>query len=174
MWTVCFTSFLFFDCAFNSLVTIWFEFEYIYYRFVRIMQGMAACKHPQGREEEKEEEEDEEGGFHTGSRCVSSFENKYWKYFSLPVLVWVDFILDLYKLSTIAAPRDLKLCFKRKEKEKIRCDFFFFFLQHNCSNGRIRTTTEWITLSLPVVMCLSTPVVKVNLIYEENLFRHWT
>lgn len=56
------------------------------------MQGMAACKHPQGREEEKEEEEDEEGGFHTGSRCVSSFENKYWKYFSLPVLVWVDFI----------------------------------------------------------------------------------
>lgn len=41
------------------------------------MQGMAACKHPQGREEEKEEEEDEEGGFHTGSRCVSSFENKY-------------------------------------------------------------------------------------------------
>lgn len=25
------------------------------------MQGMAACKHPQGREEEKEEE-DEEGG----------------------------------------------------------------------------------------------------------------
>lgn len=26
------------------------------------MQGMAACKHPQGREEEKEEEEDEEGG----------------------------------------------------------------------------------------------------------------
>lgn len=62
------------------------------------MQGMAACKHPQGREEEKEEEEDEEGGgFHTGSRCVSSFENKYWKYFSLPVLVWVDFILDLYK-----------------------------------------------------------------------------
>lgn len=87
------------------------------------MQGMAACKHPQGREEEKEEEEDEEGGgFHTGSRCVSSFENKYWKYFSLPVLVWVDFILDLYKLSTIAAPRDLKLCFKRKEKEK---NFFF-------------------------------------------------
>lgn len=32
------------------------------------MQGMTACKHPQGREEEKEEEEDEEGGFHTGSR----------------------------------------------------------------------------------------------------------
>lgn len=26
------------------------------------MQGMAACKQPQGREEEKEEEEDEEGG----------------------------------------------------------------------------------------------------------------
>lgn len=26
------------------------------------MQGMAACKYPQGREEEKEEEEDEEGG----------------------------------------------------------------------------------------------------------------
>lgn len=168
MWTVCFTFFLFLTVLLNnSLVTIWFEFEYIYYRFVRIMQGMAACKHPQGREEEKEEEEDEEGGFHTGSRCVSSFENKYWKYFSLPVLVWVDFILDLYKLSTIAAPRDLKLCFKRKEKEKN-------FLQHNCSNWRIRTTTEWITLSLPVVMCLSTPVVKVNLKYEENLFRHWT
>lgn len=152
----------------NSLVTIWFEFEYIYYRFVRIMQGMAACKHPKA-ERRRRRKRMKRGGFHTGSRCVSSFENKYWKYFSLPVLVWVDFILDLYKLSTIAAPRDLKLCFKRKEKEK-----FFFFLQHNCSNWRIRTTTEWITLSLPVVMCLSTPVVKVNLIYEENLFRHWT
>lgn len=69
----------------NSIVTIWFIFEYIYYRFVTIArldclltpQRQRGSRGGGGGEAEEEEKEEEEEAFHTGSRCVSSFGNKY-------------------------------------------------------------------------------------------------
>ncbi len=58
----------------NSVATIWFIFEYIYYRFVTFAR-LGCLLTPQ-----RQRGGGGGGGgraFHTGSRCVSSFENKY-------------------------------------------------------------------------------------------------